>query len=317
MTQLFKNGVYFFKGDIVEPQKVENPETPVDAYEKTLAYRILRSHSVRDKDLRKMHFRFDTLVSCGVEGAEVIKKADASGLEYFPVPCVLGGDSDKLAAFSQSAAKRFGGFFAPLAGAELHAYVCRQLAACGNMVLNLGDVSWSGALGCITIKGNVEELKKQINVETFDAPAPKTAIVMLEGECVSAEGVASALKKAFSDGAFAGMAVEICGNGLKSLTAVDRMKIDSVIDENDCFCTVWHTDGETEKYFKEVKRPEAFEEMKPMEGAYYDVALKLDMSKVSVENEKINIPKIDEGFIKSKTYNGFPIPNPDIKLTEI
>ena len=320
MIELINKGVYYFGGKLMLKGEVEKPEDPMDAKEKTLAFRVLRAHSVREANLNNMHFRFDTLVSAGDESVNIIKKAAKDNLEYFPVPYVLGAESEKENAFSLSAAKRYGGFFAPLSGNELYDYVCTRLAACGNMILTQGGRQWCGALGCIAVKGDAKEFDKQLKVQTYDLTAPELVIVLIEGDLAgkNVSAVAKALKDAVADGRFAGKVIEIGGSGLASLTWEARAEIDALLDETVCLGTVWHTDDTVKGYFEKIGRPEAFDKMIPSEGAYYDYAIKIDLSNTpDDERSDFEIKTFDSSFLKKKCYNGFPIPDPSVKLADI
>ena len=319
MIELIEKGVYYSNGKLLFKSQIENAEIPSDAKEKTLSYRVLRAHSVRDKDLNNMHFRFDTLVSAGEESISIIKKADSDKLEYFPVPYVLGSYDDKENAFSLSAAKRFGGVFAPLNGRELYDYVCSRLVSCGNMVLAQGGAQWCGSLGCICIKGSAEEYDKQLKVQTFDLTAPELVIVLVEGELKdgNAAYVAKCLKDAVSDGRFADKVIEFNGSGLANLTWQQRAEIDAALDEKVCLATMWNTENGVKEYFDSVRRPEAYDSMKASDGAYYDYAIKVDLSKAEKLDSDFEIKTFDDKFLNKKCYNGFPIPNPNVKLEDI
>jgi aconitate hydratase len=48
--------------------------------------------------------------------------------------------------------------------------------------------------------------------------------------------------------------------------------------ETPCRSSIWITDEETKKYFDAVGRPEAFAELRPDEGAWYDAVVDMDLS---------------------------------------
>lgn len=318
MIELIEKGVYYSCGKLLFKGEVENAEIPSDAKEKSLSYRVLRAHSVRDKDLSNMHFRFDTLVSAGEESIGIVKRADADNLEYFPVPYVLGAESEQENAFALSAAKHFGGVYAPLSGDELNDYVCSRLATCGNMILAQGGRQWCGSLGCVCFKGAPAEFDKQLRVQTYDLKAPELVIILLEGEIGegSAASVAKALRDTIADGRFADKVLEVCGSGLASLSWQQRAEIDAALDETVCLATMWNTETGVKEYFDSVKRPEAFDSMKASDGAYYDYAVKVDLSRAEKLDSDFKVTEFDNKFLK-KCYNGFPIPNPSVKLAKI
>ena len=318
MLQLIEKGVYFMNGELKLKGEVQDAEIPSDAKEKTLCYRVLRAHSLRDKDLSNMHFRFDTLVTSGEDSIAIVKKAAADNLEFFPVPYVLGAESDKEAVFAMSAAKHFGGFYAPLCGDELNDYICARLATSGNMILTQGGRQWCGALGCVSFKGDKAEFDKQLRAQFLDLKAPELVIVLLEGELKdgNAAFVAQALKNALADGIFADKMIEFNGSGLASLTWQQRAEIDAAIDHSMCLATMWNTEHGVKEYFDSVRRPEAFDSMKASDGGYYDCAIKIDLSRAESIDSTFEVRTFDNKFLK-KCYNGFPIPNPTVNLAEI
>ena len=122
MTKLINNGVYLKDGREI----ITNPEnlpSPLDAKESTMAYQIMRAHSVTDNK-EKMNIKFDSLISHDITYVGIIQTARGSGLKKFPVPyaltnchnslCAVGGTiNEDDHVFGLSAAKKYGGIYVP------------------------------------------------------------------------------------------------------------------------------------------------------------------------------------------------------------
>ena len=70
------------------------------------------------------------------------------------------------------------------------------------------------------------------------------------------------------------------GPGIKNLPMDYRIGIDVMTTETACLSSIWETDGAVEEYLAIHGRPEAYESLHPQEGAYYDIMITIDLSKV-------------------------------------
>ena len=57
-----------------------------------------------------------------------------------------------------------------------------------------------------------------------------------------------------------------------NLSADYRNGIDVMTTETTCWSSIWQTDDVTKEYFVQHNRPEAYQELKPADVAYYDAA---------------------------------------------
>ena len=142
-------------------------------------------------------------------------------------------------------------------------------------------------------------------MQTFDLKVPELVMVLIEGELTdgNAAFVAKSLRDAVSDGRFAGKMLEFAGSGLASLTWQQRAEIDAALDETVCLATMWNTETGVKDFFDSIRRPEAFD-------------IKIDLSKAEKLDSTFEVKTFDNKFLK-KCYNGFPIPNPSVKLADI
>ena len=288
MVKLIKNGVFYRNGNF-------ETEGNADAGRKgTIAYSILSSHNVssNEKDLK---IKFDALASHDITYVGILMTARAGGLEKLPVPYVLTNCHNSLCAvggtineddhmFGLSAAKKYGAVYVPAHMAVIHAFMREMMSGCGKMILGSDSHTRYGALGTMAIGEGGPELVKQILGRTYDVSYPEVIAVRLTGKPrpgVGPQDVALALISAtFSSKFVKNKVLEFIGDGIANLPIEFRNGIDVMTTETTCLSSVWETDGETERYFKIHSRPEAYKKLSPAEGAYYDGAVEIDLSRI-------------------------------------
>lgn len=294
MVEVIKKGAYWLDGQIVYADQAQGVESPDQAREKTMAYRILRSHDV-GQDPKQMKIKFDALISHDITFVGIIQTAKASGLKEFPLPyamtnchnslCAVGGTiNEDDHAFGLSAAIKYGGIYVPPNLAVIHQYARERLAGCGKMILGSDSHTRYGAYGTLGVGEGGGELVKQLLENTYDIPAPQVVLVYLEGQLrkgVGPQDVALALVKAtFPNGDVKNKVLEFVGPGVATLSNDMRIGIDVMTTETSCLTSIWETDKETEKFYQTVGRPQEYKELKPENGAYYDMVVHIDLSQV-------------------------------------
>ncbi|MBR5390381.1 MAG: hydratase [Clostridia bacterium] len=294
MVEVIKKGAYLVDGKIVYADEAKNVLTPDEAREKTIAYSILRAHDV-GTDPKKMRIKFDALISHDITFVGIIQTAKASGLKEFPIPyamtnchnslCAVGGTiNEDDHAFGLSAAKKYGGIYVPANQAVIHQYARERLAGCGKMVLGSDSHTRYGAYGTLGVGEGGGELVKQLLQNTYDVAAPEVVMVYLDGKPrkgVGPQDVAIALVAAtFPNGDVKNKVLEFVGPGVKELSCDFRIGVDVMTTETSCLTSVWVTDEKVRKYYENIGRPEAFQELQPGNGAYYDSVVHIDLSKV-------------------------------------
>ena len=289
MIKLIDKGVYFRDGKLVRAK-----EADLTAKKGTMAYKILASHNVSDND-KALNIKFDEITSHDITYVGIIQTAKASGLEKFPIPytltnchnslCAVGGTiNEDDHVFGLSAAKKYGGAFVPPHLAVIHQYMREMRAFCGAMILGSDSHTRYGALGTLAIGEGGPELVKQLLDRTYDVDMPEIVAVNLKGRLrkgVGPHDVALALVKAtFKKGFVKNKILEFVGNGIKTLSMDFRNGIDVMTTETTCLSSVWVTDEKTKAYYAEHGRADAYKQMNPEEGAYYDKGIVIDLSKV-------------------------------------
>jgi len=290
MIELKNQGVYLVNGVPVD----NAPGTPDEGREKTIAYSILRSHNTSG-DANKMRIKFDSMASHDITYVGIIQTARASGLEKFPLYyamtnchnslCAVGGTiNEDDHVFGLSAAKKYGGVYVPANLAVIHQYVREAMATCGGMILGSDSHTRYGALGAMGVGEGGGELVKQLLNNTWDIDAPKVVLVYLEGapkRGVGPHDVAIALVKAvFANGFVKNKVLEFTGPGVANLSMDFRNGIDVMTTETTCLSSIWSTDETVQKYYAVHGRADAYKELQPENGAYYDSMIKIDLSKV-------------------------------------
>lgn len=293
MMELFDNGVYLIDGTTIVSQSEGQP-TPDEARENTITYQILRAHDVDHSGGKKMHIRFDAMMSHDITYVGIIQTARASGLEKFPLPyamtnchnslCAVGGTiNEDDHVFGLSAAKKYGGIYVPANQAVIHQYAREAMVKCGNMILGSDSHTRYGSLGNMGVGEGGGELVKQLLNNTWDINAPEVVLVWLEGaprKGIGPHDVAISLVKAVFDSGFVkNKVLEFAGPGVKSLPIDFRNGIDIMTTETTCLSSIWLTDDEVRHHYELHNRPEDYRELRPGHVAYYDAMIRIDLSK--------------------------------------
>ena len=289
MIKLIDKGVYYKNGKLVKAK-----EKDFDAKKLTMAYRILESHNVSG-NMQKLSVKFDEITSHDITYVGIIQTAKASGLNKFPIPytltnchnslCAVGGTiNEDDHVFGLSAAKKYGGAFVPPHLAVIHQYMREMRAFTGAMILGSDSHTRYGALGTMAIGEGGPELVKQLLGKTYDIDMPEIVAVYLKGRLrkgVGPHDVALALvKETFKNGFVKNKVLEFIGTGIKGLSMDTRLGIDVMTTETTCLSSIWETDEKTEKYYKLHERAGAYATLKAEDGAYYDKAIVIDLSKI-------------------------------------
>ncbi len=260
----------------------------------TIAYSILNSHNTTPNS-EKMRIKFDSMISHDITYVGIVQTARASGLKKFPIPyaltnchnslCAVGGTiNEDDHVFGLSAAKKYGGIYVPANQAVIHQYAREMMSKCGNMLLGSDSHTRYGALGTMGVGEGGPELVKQLLNNTWDINAPEVVLVYLEGEPkpgIGPHDVAIALCGAvFKKGLVTNKVLEFVGPGVKNLSMDFRIGIDVMTTETACLSSIWETDEKVKDFYTVHGRPADFKALAPEKVAYYDMAVKIDLSKM-------------------------------------
>ena len=289
--KLHETGVYYRGGKVQAVSVGADTETGRCG---TIAYGILKAHNTVDS-MRELRLKYDSMTSHDITYVGIIQTARASGMERFPLPYVMTNCHNSLCAvggtineddhrFALSAAHKYGGIYVPPNMAVIHSYNREMMSGCGRMILGSDSHTRYGALGTLAVGEGGGELAKQLVGRTYDMTYPGVVAVYLTGKPnpgVGPHDVALALVGAtYANGYVKNKVMEFIGPGVANLSADYRNGIDVMTTETTCWSSVWQTDEVTRQYFVQHRRPEAYKELKPAEGAYYDGCIELDLSTV-------------------------------------
>ncbi|MCL6589720.1 MAG: hydratase [Firmicutes bacterium] len=319
-----------------------NPD-PDPARTQTITYSILAKHNISG-DIRSLKIRFDALASHDITYVGIIQTARASGLKEFPVPYVLTNCHNSLCAvggtineddhvFGLSAAERYGGIYVPAHQAVIHQYMREMMAGCGKMILGSDSHTRYGALGTMGVGEGGPELVKQLLKRTYDIPYPEVIAVFLEGKPapgVGPQDVALAIIKAvFHNGFVKNKVMEFVGPGVANLSVDFRNGIDVMTTETTCLSSIWMTDTQVEAYYQTHGRAGEYKRLEPGALAYYDGAVKVDLSKlepmIALPFHPSNVYSISElnrnaveilKFVEAEGQKQLDNPNTPFRLTD-
>ncbi|WP_315436824.1 hydratase [uncultured Selenomonas sp.] len=297
MITLYKQGAYLAADGqlLTEEEAVARGMTDKkEARKGSIAYRILEAHNTSG-NMESLALKFDALASHDITFVGIIQTAMASGLKEFPLPYVLTNCHNSLCAvggtineddhiFGLTAAKKFGGIFVPPHQAVIHQFMREMQAGCGRMILGSDSHTRYGAFGTMAIGEGGGELVKQLLRHTYDVKCPEVVAVYLENAPrpgVGPQDIALAIiGKVFGCGYVKNRVMEFIGPGVANLSMDFRSGIDVMTTETTCLSSIWRTDEKTKAFLVEHKRPEAYEELNPEAGAYYDGAVVVDLAAI-------------------------------------
>ncbi len=281
-----------------EPMVLHNgkliPAENDEGRSKTMTYGILKAHNTSG-DMQNLKIKFDAMASHDITYVGIIQTARASGMERFPLPYVLTNCHNSLCAvggtineddhvFGLSAAKRYGGEFVPAHQSVIHSYMREMYAGGGRMILGSDSHTRYGAYGTMAIGEGGPELVKQLLCKTYDIAYPRVVGIHLSGKPrggVGPQDVALAIIGAtFQQGIVKNSVMEFFGDGIANLSMDYRNGIDVMTTETSCLSSVWQTDEIVKDSLTAHGRSDAYCELSPTDGAYYDAAIEIDLSKI-------------------------------------
>ena len=102
------------------------------------------------------------------------------------------------------------------------------------------------------------------------------------------------IKAVFQNGFVKNKVLEFVGPGVSALTVDFRNGIDVMTTETTCLSSIWRTDELVAEYYQIHGRTQDYQKLEPGNFAYYDGAIKIDLSKI--------VPLIALPFHPSNVY---------------
>ncbi len=345
MIQLIKEHCYYRNGVLLSEREAQQSGcAPYEAARQgTMAYRILKAHNTAPT-MDALKIKFDAMASHDITYVGILQTARASGLQEFPIPYVLTNCHNSLCAvggtineddhvFGLSAARKYGGEFVPAHQAVIHSYMRERYAAPGRMIIGSDSHTRYGAFGTLAVGEGGPELAKQLLCRTYDIAYPRVMAIYLTGKPnpgVGPQDVALAIiGKTFAAGFLTNAVMEFVGPGIASLSIDYRSGIDCMTTEAACLSSVWETDEIVHQALTSFGRGESYFEQHPAEGAAYDGALVVDLSKIRpmialpfhpslaypIAEFKANLRDLLHE-VDQRTMESFSLKKPPVSLTE-
>ena len=187
-------------------------------------------------------------------------------------------------AFLRSAAKRFGLWFSPPGMGVSHPVHMERFGRPGASLLGSDSHSCAaGSLGMLAIGAGGVDVAAAMAGEPFRIAMPEIFGVELTGalpDGVSAKDVILEMLRRHGVRGGVGRIIEYHGDGLESLTAMDRHVIANMGAELGATTSVFPADAAVRAFLKAQGREDAFEEWSADEGCAYDAEDRIDLSKL-------------------------------------
>lgn len=176
--------------------------------------------------------------------------------------------------FLKSAAERFGMWFSRPGNGVSHPIETERFAIPGKTLAGSDShTPASGCMGILAIGAGGLDVAFAIAGEPMYLKMPKVLGVELKGELpdwVSAKDVVLEMLRRYDVEGAVGYVIEYFGDGLDSLSTMDRHVLANMGTEMGATSTVFPADGEVRRFMETQQRGDQFMELLPDEGAEYD-----------------------------------------------
>lgn len=184
--------------------------------------------------------------------------------------------------FLRSAAQRFGLWYSMAGNGVSHPVHMERFGIPGKtMAGSDSHTPASGALGMLAIGAGGLDVAFAMAGEPLYMKMPRVLGVRLTGqlpEWVSAKDVVLEMLRRYDVHGCRGMIIEYYGPGLDSLSAMDRHVIANMGTEMGATTTVFPSDHEVKRFLGSQGRESDWVEIRPDEGADYDLHDRIDLS---------------------------------------
>lgn len=261
-----------------------------------VAQKLISSHLVQGemKPGTEVGIRIDQILQQDATGTLVMLELEAMGLDRVKVETavqyvdhnLLQGDNKNADdhVFLQSAAKKFGYWFSRPGNGVSHPVHMERFGKPGKtMIGSDSHTPAAGSLGMLAIgTGGLDVAAAGLGKPYF-VKMPKIMGVELKGELpdwVSAKDVILEMLRRYDVEGGIGYIVEYYGEGLESLSAMDRHVIANMGTEIGATTTVFPADEEVRRFLRSQHREDDYTELVADEGAEYDDYETIDLSEL-------------------------------------
>jgi len=261
----------------------------------TLAGQVLKMHHAGGEFKSELELKFDALASPDNNYVSILSTLNAVGTKQLSVPwilsnchnslcCVSGTQNGDDHSYGLAAAEKYGAIFIPPYQGVIHQYMREQVAAPLKMILGSDSHTRYGPLGTLGFGEGGGEIAKHILGYAYPLRLPKIVAVELNGSLKKGVGpmdVALTLIRGASYGSkLKDCILEFQGDGIKNLTMDMRMGIDIMTTEASAVSSIWAVDERVENYLEVHHRGDSYSDIFPMNHAYYDHMLSINLDDV-------------------------------------
>lgn len=276
MVKVIRQGVYYEEGRLVkESQAFMTSDKKAKAIGNTATAALLAAHT------KKGALCADVFAAEEEEYANVVRAADKLGVERFPRRTYLFADPWGDCDFSLSAAKKFGAELVSEVSTASEAYL-RECAVAGGELLFGTNVYACGALGALSVVCGGGRLLQMVLGEQVPVPQKACVAVLFRGKPKKGVGptdVALAIERALIRAGDFGRDKILECLGAGNLSMDFRIGVDTRLSEL-CYATLWETDDVTREYFAVHGREGDYKPVAPVQPAYYDGGVTVDLGKI-------------------------------------
>lgn len=210
--------------------------------------------------------------------------------------------------FLKSAAQKFGLWYSRPGNGVSHPVHMERFGIPGKtMVGSDSHTPAAGSLGMLALGAGGLDVAFVIAGEPLYLKMPQVLGVNLTGKLpdwVSAKDVVLEMLRRYDVKGCRGMIIEYYGSGLEDLSAMDRHVIANMGTELGATTTVFPSDHETLRFLRSQEREQDWVELKPDEGATYDLTDDINLSELE---PLIACPSSPGNVVKVREVEGKPI----------
>lgn len=285
-----------------------------------VAQKLIKSHLLKGEMVpgSEIGIKIDQTLTQDATGTMVMLELEAMGLKKVSTEVsVQYVDHNLLQTdfknaddhiFLRTAAQKFGIWYSGPGNGVSHPLHMERFGIPGKtMVGSDSHTPAAGALGMLALGAGGLDVAFAMAGEPLYFEMPKILGVKLTGKLpdwVSAKDVVLEMLRRYDVKGCRGMIIEYYGPGLEYLNAMDRHVIANMGTELGATTTVFPADEKVRLFMKSQNRINDFVEIKPDEGASYDLTDEIDLSTVE---PMIACPSSPGNVVKVREVEGKPI----------
>ena len=285
-----------------------------------VAQKLISSHLLQGEMVagEEIGLKIDQTLTQDATGTMVMLELEAMGLDKVKTEIsVQYVDHNLLQAdyrnaddhiFLKSAAQKFGLWYSRPGNGVSHPVHMERFGIPGKtMVGSDSHTPAAGALGMLALGAGGLDVAFVMVGEPLYIKMPQILGVELKGKLpdwVSAKDVVLEMLRRYDVKGCRGMIIEYYGPGLEDLSAMDRHVIANMGTELGATTTVFPSDEEVLRFLRSQERAQDWVEVKPDEGATYDLTDEIDLSTLE---PLIACPSSPGNVVKVREVEGKPI----------